>query len=81
MSYSLSSHCKNVWVRFVFVVGGGNYVEHQNLQDYAKRASTPQAPVSIAYGSTEILSGSQFLQQLSALGKPPTGADVDAELD
>mmetsp|Transcript_21918 Transcript_21918/g.53646 ORF Transcript_21918/g.53646 Transcript_21918/m.53646 type:complete len:625 (-) Transcript_21918:233-2107(-) len=66
---------------FVFVVGGGNYVEHQNLQDYAKRASTPQAPVSIAYGSTEILSGSQFLQQLSALGKPPTGADVDAELD
>jgi len=66
---------------FVFVMGGGNYVEHQNLQDYAKRASNAQTKVSIAYGSTEILSGTQFLKQLSALGKPPTGADVDTMLD
>uniref|UniRef100_A0A7S2KFE3 Sec1 family domain-containing protein 1 n=1 Tax=Bigelowiella natans TaxID=227086 RepID=A0A7S2KFE3_BIGNA len=66
---------------FVFVMGGGNYVEHQNLQDYAKRASNPQVPVSIAYGSTEILSGTQFLQQLSTLGKPPSGGDVDDALD
>mmetsp|Transcript_361 Transcript_361/g.578 ORF Transcript_361/g.578 Transcript_361/m.578 type:complete len:612 (+) Transcript_361:116-1951(+) len=65
----------------VFVMGGGNYVEHQNLQDYAKRASTPQIKVSIAYGSTEIVSGPQFLSQLSALGKPPTGGNVDAALD
>jgi len=65
----------------VFVMGGGNYVEYQNLQDYAKRASKSQSTVSIAYGSTEIFSGEQFLAQLSSLGKAPTGSDVDAALD
>mmetsp|Transcript_17218 Transcript_17218/g.27358 ORF Transcript_17218/g.27358 Transcript_17218/m.27358 type:complete len:615 (-) Transcript_17218:57-1901(-) len=66
---------------FVFVMGGGNFVEHQNLQDYAKRATTPQATVNIAYGSTEILSGQEFLTQLNILGDPPTGGDVDVDLD
>lgn len=66
---------------FVFIMGGGNYMEYQNLQDYTKVASTPQAPVSIAYGSTEILSATQFLSQLSSLGKPATGADIDAPMD
>mmetsp|Transcript_2399 Transcript_2399/g.4628 ORF Transcript_2399/g.4628 Transcript_2399/m.4628 type:complete len:621 (-) Transcript_2399:146-2008(-) len=65
----------------VFVMGGGNYVEYQNLQDYAKRASNLQSAVSIAYGSTEIFSGEQFLAQLSSLGKAPTGSDVDDLLD
>lgn len=26
---------------FVFVLGGGNYIEHQNLQDYANNSSAP----------------------------------------
>ena len=65
---------------FVFVMGGGNYVEYQNLQDYAKAASTPMAPVSVTYGSTEILSADGFLEQMAELGRPEgaSGAAADA---
>mmetsp|Transcript_47875 Transcript_47875/g.94022 ORF Transcript_47875/g.94022 Transcript_47875/m.94022 type:complete len:300 (+) Transcript_47875:176-1075(+) len=55
---------------FVFVFGGGNYNEYQNLQDYAAKVSTPQLARSIAYGSTEMLSGEEFLEQLIVLGTP-----------
>jgi hypothetical protein len=48
----------------VFVIGGGNYAEHQNLQDYAAHHS-----VNITYGSTEILNSERFLEQLRDLGK------------
>jgi hypothetical protein len=79
----------------VFMVGGGNYVEYQNLQDYAKKvccffflgflhaaskadgwfASMMQtvqqkgaaASKKILYGATEILTASQFMQQLNTL--------------
>lgn len=98
------------------MVGGGNYVEHQNLQDYAKRASTPQVHEIrlTALGSYQrIHKGTSFycvridgnsfwftispagttseyvicmrsmkkVLQLSTLGQPPMGADIDAELD
>lgn len=49
----------------VFVIGGGNYIEYQNLQDYAKKS--PQTK-RIIYGTTELMNASQFLQQLSAIG-------------
>jgi len=49
----------------VFIIGGGNYVEYQNLQDYAKKLPTKK----ILYGSTELLNASQFLSQLSELSK------------
>jgi hypothetical protein len=48
----------------VFVIGGGNYAEHQNLQDYAKNHS-----VNITYGCTEMLNAERFLEQLRELGK------------
>jgi len=49
----------------VFVIGGGNYVEYQNLQEYAKK----QPLKKIIYGSTEIVTASEFLKQLKVLGE------------
>ncbi|KAG0005829.1 Vesicle trafficking between the ER and Golgi [Entomortierella chlamydospora] len=50
----------------VFVVGGGNYVEYQNLNEYAQRQTIKK---KITYGSTEVLNPKEFLQQLASLGK------------
>ncbi|UJR14602.1 hypothetical protein I4U23_001597 [Adineta vaga] len=52
----------------VFMVGGGNYIEYQNLQDYAKPRS-PAPPKHIVYGCTELVNASQFLEQLAKLGQ------------
>lgn len=55
---------------WVFVVGGGNYVEYQNLVDYArgKTAANPGAPKRILYGCTDLVNPANFLAQLSRLG-------------
>lgn len=50
----------------VFAVGGGNYVEYQNLLDYAKKM---QPAKKIIYGTTEMLTPHDFLQQLSTISK------------
>lgn len=50
----------------VFMVGGGNYVEYQNLQELVKRQGSGK---TITYGSTEILNAQAFLAQLAALSK------------
>merc|ERR1719464_188446 len=60
----------------VFVVGGGNYIEHQNLQDYVKSRNAAYGNSSAAigsqkrvvYGSTQLTNAAQFLGQLSKLG-------------
>ncbi|KAF7704196.1 hypothetical protein HF521_021268 [Silurus meridionalis] len=49
----------------VFVVGGGNYIEYQNLVDYTK---TKQGK-KVIYGCSELFSAVQFLKQLSQLGQ------------
>ncbi|GBC02458.1 hypothetical protein RclHR1_04640001 [Rhizophagus clarus] len=49
----------------VFVVGGGNYIEYQNLQEYAQRQAIKK---KIIYGSTNILNPHAFLQELANLG-------------
>ncbi len=49
----------------VFVVGGGNYFEYQNLIDYSLRNGQKK---KITYGSTEILTAKGFLEQLNVLG-------------
>ncbi|RGB25592.1 snare binding protein Sly1 [Rhizophagus diaphanus] len=49
----------------VFVVGGGNYIEYQNLQEYAQRQAIKKR---IIYGSTNILNPHAFLQELANLG-------------
>lgn len=50
----------------VFVVGGGNYLEYQNLQELAGG----QNPIkSIVYGSSDILSAEDFLAECTKLGQ------------
>ncbi|GAM25440.1 hypothetical protein SAMD00019534_086150 [Acytostelium subglobosum LB1] len=46
----------------VFVVGGGNYVEYQNLQDFAKKQNK-----KIIYGTTELLTSKEFIEQTKEL--------------
>uniref|UniRef100_A0A0A9Y8F8 Protein sly1 homolog n=1 Tax=Lygus hesperus TaxID=30085 RepID=A0A0A9Y8F8_LYGHE len=57
----------------VFIVGGGNYIEYQNLVDYAKsKSGTSGGAVGtrrVIYGSTTLNNSKQFLKQLSLLGK------------
>ena len=50
----------------VFMVGGGNFIEQQSLHMYGQRA-TPQR--NILYGSTDIVSGPEFLEQLQTLSR------------
>lgn len=50
----------------VFMIGGGNYLEYGSLQEFAKRQ---QPTKNIIYGTTEILSGEEFIEQLAVLGR------------
>lgn len=61
------SHLKGPFKEaIVFMIGGGNYVEYGSLQELAKR----QQPVKhVIYGTTEILTGVEFVEQLTVLGK------------
>ena len=51
----------------VFVIGGGNYLEREQLASWAQKCS----PVSrhVTYGATELLSGGEFIAQLGEVGK------------
>ncbi|KAI6183378.1 Suppressor of ypt1 [Aphelenchoides bicaudatus] len=49
----------------VFVVGGGNYIEYQNVLDYAKTKGLQR----ITYGATEMVNPQQFVEQLARLGR------------
>lgn len=49
----------------VFMIGGGNYNEYQNLLAYTKGS---QPPRSIWYGCTELLNPEAFLYQLGSIG-------------
>lgn len=51
----------------VFVVGGGNYLEYQNLQEWAH--SQLHNPKRVMYGSTSISTPGEFLKEISELGK------------
>ncbi|XP_060530327.1 protein sly1 homolog isoform X2 [Cylas formicarius] len=53
----------------VFIVGGGNYIEYQNLIDYAVAKSNAGNGKKITYGATSLCNANQFLQQLSLLGQ------------
>lgn len=57
----------------VFVIGGGCYAEHQNLQEYA-RGQPATAPRQVLYGCTELLNAEGFLAQLAELGRRTTRA-------
>ncbi|ESN94842.1 hypothetical protein HELRODRAFT_115024 [Helobdella robusta] len=50
----------------VFVVGGGSYIEYQNLVEYAKgKSGVGLTNRRITYGSTQLLNATQFLTQVS----------------
>jgi len=54
----------------VFVVGGGNYIEYQNLTDYvkAKNAVGTVTARRVVYGCTQLCTPSGFLHDLEKLG-------------
>lgn len=62
---------------FVFVIGGGNYAEHHNLQDLVARKNKGIVKTSITYGATEILSPEQFLEQLASCSSTTYQVPVD----
>ncbi|CAI4232126.1 unnamed protein product [Auanema sp. JU1783] len=49
----------------LFVIGGGNYVEYQNLIDYGKSKNLQR----VTYGCTELVNPNQFTDQLTRLGR------------
>ncbi|CAH6722912.1 protein Sly1p [[Candida] jaroonii] len=51
----------------VFVVGGGNYLEYQNLQEFVVEKG--EGVKSVVYGSSNIMSAVDFLQECNSLGK------------
>lgn len=53
----------------VFIVGGGNYIEYQNLVDYAKQKTAAGSIKRITYGSSTLVSARQFLKQIALLGQ------------
>uniref|UniRef100_A0A8C3ULY7 Sec1 family domain containing 1 n=1 Tax=Catharus ustulatus TaxID=91951 RepID=A0A8C3ULY7_CATUS len=52
-------------LRGMFVVGGGNYIEYQNLIDYIKGKQGKH----VLYGCSELFNATQFMKQLSQLGQ------------
>lgn len=62
-----SSHLKGPFKEaIVFMIGGGNYIEYASLQELSLRR---QPPKHVVYGTTEILTGEEFVEQLMLLGQ------------
>ncbi|XP_067010101.1 protein sly1 homolog [Anabrus simplex] len=53
----------------VFIVGGGNYIEYQNLVDYTKSKTGGSTGKRVIYGASTLNNAKQFLTQLSLLGQ------------
>jgi len=52
----------------VFMVGGGNYIEYQNLVDYTKSKQGATGK-RIIYGASALYNAKEFLKQLTLLGQ------------
>ncbi|KAF6155858.1 hypothetical protein GIB67_039189 [Kingdonia uniflora] len=50
----------------VFMIGGGNYMEYGSLQELAYRQNPTK---HVIYGTTEVLTGEEFVDQLTLLGQ------------
>lgn len=59
----------------VFMIGGGNYVEYRSLMELAQRG---QPSKHVVYGTTEILTGVEFVDQLKVLGQKMGFGNVTA---
>ncbi|CDK27764.1 unnamed protein product [Kuraishia capsulata CBS 1993] len=55
----------------VFVVGGGNYLEYQNLQEWANGTGVTPSSKLVVYGSTSVLTAEDFLDECGELGAQP----------
>mmetsp|Transcript_66695 Transcript_66695/g.168225 ORF Transcript_66695/g.168225 Transcript_66695/m.168225 type:complete len:638 (+) Transcript_66695:135-2048(+) len=55
-----------------FVVGGGNYAEMQAVQEWAQAHGR-----QVTYGSTDLVSPAQFVDELSHLGRAQSGGGTD----
>lgn len=53
----------------VFMVGGGNYIEYQNLVDFIKQKQSSNTTKRIIYGASTLNNAKQFLRQLTLLGQ------------
>lgn len=51
----------------VFMIGGGNYIEYNSLQELLQRHH--EIVKTIIYGATEMLTGSELVEQLALLGQ------------
>ncbi|KAL6181127.1 hypothetical protein ACLB2K_047783 [Fragaria x ananassa] len=73
-----SNHLKGpIKEAIVFMVGGGNYVEYGSLQELVQR----QQPVRhVIYGTTEILTGGEFVEQLALLGQKMGLGDIGSAI-
>uniref|UniRef100_A0A667YLP0 Sec1 family domain-containing protein 1 n=1 Tax=Myripristis murdjan TaxID=586833 RepID=A0A667YLP0_9TELE len=64
MNLCVTMSCDDVVVfvlqAIVFVVGGGNYIEYQNLVDYAKSKQGKK----VLYGCSELFNAAQFIKQV-----------------
>lgn len=52
----------------VFIVGGANYIEYQNLVDYVRQKQSSNITKRIIYGSSTLMNAEQFVKQLTTLG-------------
>ena len=55
----------------LFLIGGGSFIEYQNLMEYEKGRNTDKPPaqrLNIIYGATEIPKPNEFLSYLTKLG-------------
>lgn len=50
----------------VFMIGGGNYIEYRSLMELGIQS---QPAKHVIYGTTELLNGEEFVQQLTLLGQ------------
>lgn len=74
-----ASHLKGPFKEaIVFMIGGGNYVEYRSLMELAQRA---QPVKHVIYGTTEILNGSEFVEQLTILGQKTGYGNTNAKLN
>ncbi|XP_043711994.1 SEC1 family transport protein SLY1-like isoform X1 [Telopea speciosissima] len=62
-----SNHLKGPFKEaIVFMIGGGNYLEFESLQEFAR---LQQPAKHVIYGTTEVLTGAEFVDQLTLLGQ------------
>ncbi|XP_042479187.1 SEC1 family transport protein SLY1 [Macadamia integrifolia] len=62
-----SNHLKGPFKEaIVFMIGGGNYVDFGSLQEFAHHQ---QPAKHVIYGTTELITGAEFVDQLTLLGQ------------